>query len=301
MLFLAAVTAPEGWQTPPMITADGQVFSAPASVTMSTCDFAPPEAPPPEPTPPPAQVLSANRAPREVVVVERVRDLAPQASPRSTAALVDAPSRASPAPESSAPSRNAARLGDESVPSFSAAAAFSPSVAPSVERRIEPVHTRRQPWLGAQLDVGFPDGVGASAMVMPTDWLRVQVGGSWNGASRGLRAGLVALPFPSFFQSVRPTVSIEGGYAFDTTSQWLIDLAQDPALKAALAKVSVLHATGQLGLEFGSKYFSFFLRGGLSYVDVQLASYQGESAALEGLALHGLFPSGKLGFLVCFL
>jgi hypothetical protein len=171
--------------------------------------------------------------------------------------------------------------------------------APTVERRIEA--RREQPWLGAQLDVGFPDGVGASLMVMPAEWLRLQVGGSWNGASRGLRAALVALLFPSFFKSVRPTLSLEGGYAFDTDSRWLVDRLEDPALKAALSRVTVLHGGGLVGLEFGSKYFSFFLRAGVSYVDVQLGEYAGQSAAVRGLSLHGLFPSGKLGFLVCFL
>jgi len=37
---------------------------------------------------------------------------------------------------------------------------------------------REHPLLGVHLDVGFPDGAGASRMVMSADWLRLQVGGS---------------------------------------------------------------------------------------------------------------------------
>lgn len=178
--------------------------------------------------------------------------------------------------------------------------AAAPSVASAAQGAARP-STRQQPWLGVQVDLGFPDGVGASVMVMPFEWLRAQVGASWNGASRGVRAALVGLLFPSVFKAVRPTLSLEGGYAFDTDSAWLVTLVSDSALKGALSRVDVLHGGGHVGLEFGSKYFSLFVRGGLSYVDVKLGEYTGDGAAVRGLALHGVFPTGKLGVLVCFL
>lgn len=291
-LLLSTLAAAPAWPAPPLVTADGDVRPAPTSTASVPAVLPALPGVPPEVPRPPVSVREAD-APR------------PSPEPR----LVPAPGRAAAAPSHVTPppaSRDAVAL-----PSAAPVRALDAPVAtreapawggaPMVERRIEPRPSREQPWLGAQFDVGFPDGVGGSAMVMPWDWLRVQVGGSWNGASRGVRAGLVALLFPSFFKSVRPTVSVEGGYAFDTDSRWLVNLVEDPALKAALSRVTVLHGGGQLGLEFGSKYFSVFLRGGVSYVDVQLGEYEGDSAAVRGLQLHGLFPSGKLGFLVCFL
>lgn len=280
-LLLSSLAAAPAWPAPPLVTADGDVRRAPTFPVTVPASLPPlPGVPPAFPLPPVS--VRESDAPR------------PAPEPRLVPPAVGAVAAAAP----SARSFEAA-----ASTSFRPAAGDLPVVndAPTVERRIEPRPSREQPWLGAQFDVGFPDGVGGSAMVMPWDWLRVQVGGSWNGASRGVRAGLVALLFPSFFKSVRPTVSVEGGYAFDTDSQWLVNLVEDPALKGALSRVTVLHGGGQLGLEFGSKYFSFFLRGGVSYVDVQLGEYEGDSAAVRGLQLHGLFPSGKLGFLVCFL
>jgi len=287
-------------------------------------------APPPMPAPPPLDVLSASR---EFLTVGPQPVAAPAARGRAEVGAQDReaapPSLAArlgdvAAPRVATPGADAPRAHEDAsarVAEPAAAPHDAPHVrgssparvvepvalaaasldVPAVTQRTAPASSREHPLLGVQLDVGFPDGVGASLMLMPTDWLRLQVGGSWNGVSRGLRGGLVALLFPSFFKSVRPTVSIEGGYAFDTDSRWLDSLVQDDALKAALSKVNVLHGGGHLGLEFGSKYFSFFLRAGVSYVDVQLASYEGESVVARGLALHGLFPSGKLGFLVCFL
>ena len=284
-----------GWLPPPLVTADGEVRNAPTSSPRAEGPAASlPGVPPPAATPPPVQSLSVSREFASVVVPgsalawpTSADDDGPRPSNGSIAAprVDDVPAAAPLHVEAPARSLDAVTV----------------DAAPAVARSVAPPSKREQPILGVQLDVGFPDGVGASFMVMPADWLRLQVGGSWNGASRGLRAGIVALLFPSFFKSVRPTVSLEGGYAFDTDSQWLDSLVQDDGLKAALTKVNVLHGGGHLGLEFGSKYFSFFLRAGVSYVDVQLASYEGESVVARGLALHGLFPSGKLGFLVCFL
>lgn len=281
-----------------MVTADGEVLRTPTS---SPAAAAPrlAGAPPPMPAPVPSQMLSAAREMETFPSVAAPPGAAP--TPAAPSSLVSSSLASSELSAARSLPADAPRFEPTPPTSLSTSSEPLPAEPASITRRVEPPSSREHPLLGVQLDVGFPDGVGASFMVMPADWLRLQVGGSWNGASRGVRFGLVALLFPSFFKSVRPTVSLESGYAFDTDSQWLVSMVQDDALKAALSKVSVLHGGGHLGLEFGSKYFSFFLRGGVSYVDVQLASYEGESATARGLALHGLFPSGKLGFVICFL
>ncbi|MEW5741289.1 MAG: hypothetical protein AB1938_20370 [Myxococcota bacterium] len=286
LILLVVSSTPASWAAPPLMTADGQLWRSEARTPSPVTWPVLPGAPPPVPVPPPVHLWARARPTSSAPDVPRVSAEAFSPAPASEEATSGLPPSPTDAPRADA------------VPFPADAPASEPS-ALGVEQRVETV--REQPWLGAQLDVGFPDGLGASVMVMPFEWLRVQVGGSWNGASRGVRAALVALLFPSFFKSVRPTFSVEGGYAFDTDSRWLQELVSDPALEAALSRVTVLHGGGQLGVEFGSKYFSFFIRGGVSYVDVQLGEYEGDSAAVRGLALHGLFPSGKMGFLVCFL
>jgi hypothetical protein len=183
-----------------------------------------------------------------------------------------------------------------------AGAAFSPPPLVEAEnvREAEPQVLR----LGVLVDVGIPDGAGASLVVKPTTWLRVQAGAIGNGIGAGVRAGLVLSPLD---WPVRPTLSVEAGHYFDGDASWLLGDASSAALKSFLSRVSYDFAEGHLGLEFGSKRFAFFLRAGLAYVDVsvpnptQLLSNQAADGTGQAAHIRSPLPSAKLGFVLFIL
>lgn len=158
--------------------------------------------------------------------------------------------------------------------------------------------------VGVLVDVGIPDGAGASLVLKPAAWLRVQAGALGNGVGSGVRVGLVLAPLD---WPVRPTLSVEAGRYFDGDAAWVLGDGASAALKSFLSRVSYDFAEGQLGLEFGSKRFAFFLRGGLAYVDIsvpnvsQLLSGQAASAAGPAAHIRSPLPSAKLGFVLFLL
>lgn len=161
------------------------------------------------------------------------------------------------------------------------------------------------PSLGAQLEVGFPDGAGAAAMVNPTRWLRVHVAGLTNAISAGIRLGVTVLPLVTFFRFVRPIFGIDAGYFFRGDATWFPGLPNSDLLKSALKEVSYGFGSAQLGLELGTKNVSFVIRGGLSYVDLSLGNSQlnvgGGVLTTNGVGLRGVVPSARLGLMICFL
>lgn len=165
----------------------------------------------------------------------------------------------------------------------------------------------REPWsapfIGVQLDVGVPDGIGASLVVTPGRYLRLSVGGLSNGVGAGVRLGVMLLAFPT--SAFRPLLAIDGGYVFGGEGAWLPQLITDPQLRGAITGVNIGFADAQIGLELGSKNVAFTIRGGLSYVDVGLGSQTistggTSTVTAHGLAVRGFIPSARLGFLFCF-
>lgn len=159
------------------------------------------------------------------------------------------------------------------------------------------------PFFGVQIDAGAPDGIGASLVLTPGRFLRVQLGGLTNGVGSGVRLGVMLMAFPSFV--FRPFIGLDGGYVFGGLGQWLPQLIQDTSLRSAVTGVSVGFGNAQVGFELGSKNFALTLRAGMSYVDVGLANQSistggTSSVSVSGLALRGFIPSARLGFIFCF-
>ena len=167
---------------------------------------------------------------------------------------------------------------------------------------------------GVQLDVGAPDGIGASLLVTPGRFLRLSLGGLSNGVGAGVRLGATLVGFPS--SAFRPILGIDGGYVFGGAAAWLPQLIGDEAIRGMVSGATVAFANAQIGFEVGSKYFAFTLRGGLSYVDVGLANQSMSTGAVvptaggasggspssisgNGLSVYGFIPA-RLGFLICF-
>lgn len=159
------------------------------------------------------------------------------------------------------------------------------------------------PFLGVALDAGFPDGAGASFLVMPLRFLRVQVAGLTNGLGVGVRLGATLVAFPTW--PVRPTLAVAGGYTYGGQGAWLLEYIGDATLRAALSNVTVAFVSAHGGLELGSKNVALTLQAGVSWVDVNLGSQavdlgSGVSVKAAGSLLRGFVPTARVGLLFCF-
>ncbi|MBI5549837.1 MAG: hypothetical protein HY901_38615 [Deltaproteobacteria bacterium] len=163
----------------------------------------------------------------------------------------------------------------------------------------------RQPWFGAQIDAGLPEGFGGSLLFRPWYFLRANFGVVTNTAAAGIRGGLTLIPFRFY---VTPTLGFEAGHLFEGdlngTLQAILSEAEMP--EGMLERVSYSFYSGHLGLELGAPdRFVVYLRGGLSRVD---ATLQGTVQQLSGSAyldpgevhVELTIPSAKLGMLLYF-
>jgi hypothetical protein len=163
------------------------------------------------------------------------------------------------------------------------------------------------PWsappIGIQLDVGVPDGIGASLVYTPGRYLRLLVGGLSNGVGAGVRAGAQLVAFPTSI--FRPLLSVDAGWVFGGQLAWLPPLLDDEVARKAISGMTVGFANVQLGFELGSKHFAVTLRAGLSYVELRAPSQSyaaggASTLTLNGLSVTGFVPSARLGLLFSF-
>ena len=179
---------------------------------------------------------------------------------------------------------------------------------PLVEAAVPlPATSRALPRLGVMVDVGLPDGAGASLLYRPLPGLRLAVGGMTNAVSAGLRAGLTLEPLRTF---VRPSLTLEGGHYFEGNANAVARrVSGDPSFDSQLLeRFSYDFANAHLGLEIGAaRRLSFFLHAGVSrvWLDVanvsetlQRATQTGWSAQPVHVQLNSV--SAKLGFILFF-
>jgi hypothetical protein len=166
------------------------------------------------------------------------------------------------------------------------------------------------PVLGVMVDAGVPDGINASLVVRPFPFLRLHAGGGRNFIGSGVRAGLTLAPF-----GAGPTLTVEGGHYFDGDANGLArklagDAWQD---KDAFKRFGYSYANGHLGLDFGRRWVTFYLHGGLSYIRMRLHDVdslignnrQGEGgervvAFKQDVSVRAIAPSVKAGLVVYF-
>jgi hypothetical protein len=171
----------------------------------------------------------------------------------------------------------------------SALAAASIDRAPVVEKDHSPSGTSPHRTFGMFMDVGVPDGAALGVVVRPKfDWLRIGGAVTHNGMAPGMRVGVTLDPvsFP-----IGPTLSVEGGHYWGGKLPMLSD---SPS-------IAYNYANFHLGIEVGSRAtFRFFLRGGVSWLDVSTAQFQSATGGGSGIGNPSysgwLAPSGKLGF-----
>jgi hypothetical protein len=167
--------------------------------------------------------------------------------------------------------------------------------------------SRALPALGITADVGVPDGLIAALTVRPSSWIRLHAGAGTNTAAPAVRGGVTLSPF-----GVGPTLSLEVGHAGPGNVNDLLRtfFGVQPSVAALFERMSYTYGNAHLGLEFGRKWFTFFLRGGLSYTRATLMeaddALQAQSdpsrrttvTLYRDPILRATIPSAKLGFVV---
>jgi hypothetical protein len=163
------------------------------------------------------------------------------------------------------------------------------------------------PLFGAQVDVSFPEGIGASLAVRPIRHLRITAGGLTNVGSAGIRGGVTALPFAA---PVAPSLTFEVGRIFEGNVTGPVQALLDLAIPAGFfPRAAFLFYSAHLGLEFGSmRPVTFFLRAGLSQLEAVLVGVEqplsddrGSARLDPGLVtLRMRIPSLKAGLAVNF-
>lgn len=156
------------------------------------------------------------------------------------------------------------------------------------------------PFIGLGLDIGVPDGVNVAAIYRPFYWLRGHAGLSHNVLALGVRAGVSLIAFDYW---VTPVGVAEVGHYFDGNAASVIEQFSGETVESSiLEKVAYDYANLHLGLEFGGDWFTFFLRGGMSFarstIHAEGEDFGGQISFPQNPGINGHFPSAKLGFAV---
>jgi hypothetical protein len=159
---------------------------------------------------------------------------------------------------------------------------------------------------GVMVDLGVPDGIGASGVVRPLPWVRAHLGLVTNTISLGVRGGVSLLPLSTF---VSPSLNLDAGHYFGGDYNALIERFGGTGGTSLIRDVSYDYASASLGLNVGpQESWSIFLNLGLSYWGFSVDNFQDflQESAGDGditatpLKLRFTSPSLKLGFLYYF-
>ena len=284
---------------PPPVTSETQEPETPGPVVSPPVTPEPqaPEAAP-EPAPGGPPVTAAEPAPEtsEPAPVEpAVAEESPPPTAAATASTIGEPtSPASAVPIAVPPPAKALPA---PAPTALAASAGDPPPARSALRRF-----------GVGLDAGisgiFPD-LGVLALYRPATWARLGGGLGYNLVRPGVKAAVTLVnPFV-----VPVSLTGEVGHYFDGNA--------NPALQrfsgmdedlAVLERVGYQYANGLLGMEFGTQRMTFYVRGGFTYMRMNLKRFDevvkdavmDDRASSSDPKVSYRGPTVKLGLLVYF-
>ena len=182
--------------------------------------------------------------------------------------------------------------------------AFAPATelsAPAPAPASDPVR------VGVALDAGAPDGLGASIVLRPRHWARLELSGLTNGFSAGMRGGVSWIPLDHLFS---PSLTLEfGGFWPGNANALAAKLLGDPSFHSGyLDRISYTFANAQLGLEVGRGDFQLSLHAGYSRVWMTSESFaEGLQEASGGSTITAspayaqlIAPSAKVGFTLFF-
>src|SRR5467141_3563813 len=158
--------------------------------------------------------------------------------------------------------------------------------------------------IGLGIDAGAPAGAGLTLLVRPLWWLRLNAGAAYNVGGFGFRGGITLSPGQ---WTVTPTLNLDAGRYLSGDVNKFVTVT-DPNARALLSQTTYTFATAQVGLEFGSqRWFSFYLRGGLTYVISTLSGTDltalangniggGTTVTMGDAKFSALAPCASLGF-----
>ena len=161
---------------------------------------------------------------------------------------------------------------------------------------------------GAMLDVGVPDGVIASFVFRPIKMARVHAGLGYNGISPGLRLGAAFLPF-----GWGPSLDLAYGHYFEGDANGLVGMIAGPTKdgREMLTDFGYDYVNLRAGMELGGDRFTFFVRGGLTWVHTTIHNIDSLLTPKDGATngtvtitvpqdpvLNAFAPSLQLGFIV---
>jgi hypothetical protein len=133
----------------------------------------------------------------------------------------------------------------------------------SVEDNQEAADSSKKPRMfGAMLDLGVPDGTNLSFVFRPISIARVHAGLGYNGVSPGLRIGGEYLPL-----GWGPSIGMALGHYFEGDANGLAGMFGDPGDGSKLLEhVGYSYFALRAGMEFGGDRFTFFGRGGVTWL-----------------------------------
>ena len=134
----------------------------------------------------------------------------------------------------------------------------------SVQDQGEAEDGPKQPRMfGAMFDIGVPDGTNLSFVYRPIDIARLHAGLGYNGVSPGLRIGGEYLPL-----GWGPSIGLAYGHFFEGDANGLAGMFGKPSEEASQVLDSVGYSFFALraGMEFGGDRFTFFGRGGVTWI-----------------------------------
>ena len=161
---------------------------------------------------------------------------------------------------------------------------------------------------GAMFDLGVPDGAMLSFVYRPVEVARFHGGAGYNGVSPGLRLGATLIPF-----GWGPAVSADYGHYFEGDANGLVSALANTneADSVLLQRFGYDFVNLRLGLELGGDRFTFFARGGVSWIRTTLHDFEAlldrgerEDRANTTIAvpqdpiLNIVAPGLQLGFIV---
>lgn len=216
-----------------------------------------PEAPEPPAPEPQAPEAPAPEAPPEPEAPEAVAPEIPEAAapevPMAPAPAPQPQTQTLPAPVT-APAAPAAPVAASSPPVTALDAGSSDGAGDADKPRM----------FGAMFDLGLPDGTTLSFVYRPIDIARVHAGLGYNGVSPGLRLGGEYLPL-----GWGPSIGFVLGHYFEGDANGLAstfggELDEDSS--KLLENVGYQYFALRAGMEFGGDRFTFFARGGVSWL-----------------------------------
>lgn len=205
-----------------------------------------PEAPVPETPVAPAPETPVAPAPETPVTPETA---APELQPAPAPVMAPAPAQP-PAPVLGEPT--------PTVASSAPVAAHDDGKSAAADGESE-----KPRMFGAMFDLGVPDGTTLSFVYRPIDLARVHAGLSYNGVSPGVRLGGEFLPL-----GWGPSLGIAYGHYFEGDANGIAGMfgSIDENSSKLLENVGYDYFALRAGMEFGGDRFTFFARGGVSWL-----------------------------------